>query len=141
MNKIIQVVPSIGKESSGPSYSVPALCRGLVKNGCNLELHTLSPKPDKDFGFPIIAHRRHVFPLKVIGRSPEMLHELIAACQSADIIHNHSFWMMPNIYPALARRESKCRLVNQPRGTLSKWALENSKWRKRFCHSFKDSIQ
>lgn len=129
--KVLQIVPDIKKEASGPSYSVPALCYGLAQNGCDLTLHLLEPLPNKRFAFPIVTYPWHDFPTKRLGRSPEMLWALKAECKTADVIHNHSFWMMPNIYPAWASRGTKCKLVNQPRGTLSAWALENSKWRKR----------
>lgn len=36
--KVLQVVPSVAVESSGPSYSVTTLCKGLVENGCDVEL-------------------------------------------------------------------------------------------------------
>jgi glycosyltransferase involved in cell wall biosynthesis len=46
-------------------------------------------------------------------------------------MHNHSLWMMPNLYPAWAARGASCRLVTSPRGTLSPWALRRSAWQKR----------
>lgn len=129
--KVIQVVPSIGAESSGPSYSVPAMCKGLVGCGCEVELHILAPKPNRDFPFKVVDYSCLAFPIRRLGRSPAMLNGLRDGCNTADIIHNNSLWMMPNIYPALAKCGTRCKLVNQPRGTLSRWALENSKWRKR----------
>ena len=35
--KVLQVVPSVAVESSGPSYSVTTLCKGLVENDCDVE--------------------------------------------------------------------------------------------------------
>lgn len=137
--KVIQVVPSIGAESSGPSYSVPAMCKGLVGCGCEVELHILAPKPERDFPFKVMDYPALGFPTRRLGRSPAMLRSLCDGCKTASIIHNNSLWMMPNIYPALAKGGTKCKLVNQPRGTLSSWALENSKWRKRiigWCGQF-----
>lgn len=137
--KVIQVVPSIGTESSGPSYSVPALCKGLVRCGCEVELHILAPKPERDFPFKVMDYPVLGFPTRRLGRSSAMLEGLRDGCKTAGIIHNNSLWMMPNIYPASAKCGTKCKLVNQPRGTLSRWALENSKWRKRiigWCGQF-----
>ena len=48
--KVIQVVPSIGKEAAGPTYSVPGLCRGLQANGVTTELHFLDEMPDHLLG-------------------------------------------------------------------------------------------
>ena len=43
---------------------------------------------------------------------------------------------MPNVYPAWIAKKCSCKLVMEPRGTLSPWALNKAKWRKRlfgFC--------
>jgi glycosyltransferase involved in cell wall biosynthesis len=48
-----------------------------------------------------------------------------------EIIHNHGLWMMPNVYSGDAVRDSRCRLVVSPRGTLSAWALGRSALQKR----------
>jgi glycosyltransferase involved in cell wall biosynthesis len=60
-----------------------------------------------------------------------MRNALEKAAKTAQIIHNHSLWMMPNIYPAIAVKGSQCRLVSSPRGTLSEYALNRSKWLKK----------
>ena len=65
--KVIQVVPSIGAESSGPSYSVPAMCKGLVGCGCEVELHILAPKPEKDFPFDVMDYPVAGFPTRRLG--------------------------------------------------------------------------
>jgi glycosyltransferase involved in cell wall biosynthesis len=56
---------------------------------------------------------------------------LRSRASKADILHNHSLWMMPNIYPSAAVAGTKCRLVVSPRGTLSEWALQRRKWAKK----------
>jgi len=129
--KVLQVVPSISAESSGPSYSVPAMCNGLHNAGCDVSLHFVGERLRKTFGFPVHAYKFHRLPHPRLGRSPEMLRALKGECKTAQIIHNNSLWMMPNIYPAWAKRGTDCKLVMQPRGTLSEWALSLSKWRKR----------
>ena len=134
--KVIQIVPSIRLESSGPSYSVPGLCAGLLKNGCDVSLHFLGNKPNRDFEYPVHTYRSVNFPHPRLGRSPDMLKGLVEACKTADVIHNNSLWMMPNIYSAWAKKGTRCKLVNQPRGTLSRWALGNSKWKKRLIGWF-----
>ena len=49
------------------------------------------------------------------------------ACMTADIIPNSSLWMFSNVYCDWARRGTKCKLVMQPRGAMSQWAMSNSK--------------
>lgn len=129
--KIVQVIPSIEAESSGPSHSVPALCMGLVRAGGELSLYCVGKRPSRDVGFRVVACRGWAFPHPHLGRSPEMLARLREECQTADIIHNNSLWMLPNVYAAMARRGTRCKLVMQPRGTLSAWALNRSRWKKR----------
>ena len=118
--RIIQVIPSVSAESSGPSYSVPAMCLGLKHAGCEVSLHFVGATTKRKFPYATLAHKLHAFPHPALGRSPEMLAALRLECQSAQIIHNNSLWMMPNIYPAWAKRGTRCKLVNQPRGTLSR---------------------
>lgn len=129
--KVLQVVPSIAAESSGPSYSVPAFCSGLQKAGCDTSLHVLEPVPNRSFDFCVVGYKCQPFPCSRLGRSSAMLKGLRRECKTADVIHNSSLWMFPNVYCDWARRETSCKLVMQPRGTLSKWALSNSKWAKR----------
>lgn len=129
--KVIHVVPSVGPESAGPSYSVPALCGGLVRSGCDVSLFLKEPLPNRDLPCRAYSFKSAAFPHPRLGRSPWMLKGLREECKTADIIHNNGLWLMPNVYPDWARKGTKCKLVNQPRGTLSKWALSNSKWRKR----------
>ena len=51
------------------------------------------------------------------------------------IIHNHSLWMMPNVYPGLVRkRYPKSKLIVSPHGTLSEFALNHSRWKKKLAY-------
>ena len=128
--KIIQVIPGIGDESAGPSYSVPALCKGLQDAGGQVILCVAENKKLKQYEFPVINYPRISFPNSRLGRSPAMLKALCHFCKNTDIIHNNGLWMFPNVYPEWARSGTNCKHVIQPRGTLSSWAIANSKWRK-----------
>lgn len=123
----VHVVPSIAEEASGPSYSVVRLCQALIDAGDAIQLAALdwAPLVSKP---PFL----HVFPLgrgpRRLGFSPRMRRWLCAAALSGkvDIIHNHSLWMMPNVYGGWATRRTGCQLVVSPRGTLSAWARGRS---------------
>ena len=130
MLKIVQVVPTVGQESAGPSYSVPHLCRGLVDNGVDTELHFLGSVSNrlKREWFRSIAYSRH--DSANLGWSPEMLKGLREACKTADVIHSNSLWMMPNVYPVWAVKGTSCKLVVAPRGTLAAWSLKKG-WLKK----------
>lgn len=131
MKKIIHVVPNIFAESSGTSYAVPAFCDGLHNAGCELILCTEKPLPEREFAYSVYSYPVRSLPHPRLGRSPEMLEGLVCLCKDADIIHNHSLWMMPNVYADWARRGTASKLVVQPHGTLSKWALSNSRYKKK----------
>lgn len=128
----IQVVPRVAAASSGPSVSVPTLCEALRHAGVCTRLFALEPAPqacdvtDAQF-FPT---SRLPFAER-LGVSPAMRTALARAAQEADLIHTHSLWMLPNVYPSSAVRGTRCRLMVSPRGTLSAWALRRSRWRKR----------
>jgi glycosyltransferase involved in cell wall biosynthesis len=49
-----------------------------------------------------------------------------AQSRSVDLIHNHSLWMMPNVYPGQVARRFGIPSVVSPRGTLSEWAIQSS---------------
>ena len=119
--KVIQTVSGIGMESAGPSYSVPGLCRGLKGAGVDVQLHARMRK-GQDFPFNYVAYpylRSRFLP----GHTPVMLKGLCRACRDADILHSHSLWNMPSVYPARAVKGTDCKLVVAPRGALSTWAL------------------
>lgn len=129
--KVIQVIPSIQAESAGPSYSVPALANGISLNNVDVELHFLDNVPNhlKNSPYKVVNYPRCDF--LNLGYSPEMYKGLRKACQTADIIHNNSIWMLPNLYSSWARKGTNCKQIEQPRGTLSMWAMNHSKWKKK----------
>lgn len=138
--KVVQIVSCIGKESSGPSYSVPGLCRGLLGNGIDVSLHTLEPNPERDFTFPFFCYPRDRGLSGRIGCSRVMRTVLLET--NADIIHNNGFWEGPNVYPwrivcqlrKAGRRVPK--IVNSPRGVFAPWALAHHAWKKRLFGVF-----
>ena len=138
--KVVQVAPSIVVESSGPSYSVPALCQGLVSAGCDVSLHILDDIPSHVAHAPYqtTTYPRHKSIPRNLGRSPEMLSELMDVARTADILHGNGLWMMPNVYPAWVvqrlRRghlNPRLKLVTSPRGALASWSLAKGRWKKR----------
>lgn len=114
-------MPDVDKEASGPSYSVIRLSESLVRVSVDSRVALLGDectKPHIKF-FP-----RGIGPAR-LGRSPEMqrwLRDQVVS-GSVDVVHNHSLWMMPNVYPGWATKGSSVPYVVSPRGTLSAWAL------------------
>jgi glycosyltransferase involved in cell wall biosynthesis len=120
----IHVIPSVSNEAMGPSYSVVRLCEALIDEGEDVTLAALDWLPMASA--PTFLKR---FPLglgpKRLGRSPAMRRWLAdkVANDGIDIIHNHSLWMMPNVYPGKISMAGSVPLVVSPRGTLSPWAM------------------
>lgn len=129
--KVIHVVSHISDEAMGPSYSVPALCRALAERGLEVELHVLAPAPELSG----TTCKLQTYPLRRglsrLGVSPAMRRGLAQAAAGTDVMHNHSLWLMPNVYPAWAVRGTRCRLVTSPRGTLAGPARSRSRLVKR----------
>lgn len=122
--RVIHVVPAVTEEASGPSYSVTRLCESLIATGTDVRLAALDwahmpVRPGYLTSFPLGWGPRR------LGVSPQMnrwLEDEVASGKN-DIVHNHSLWMMPNVYSGWACRAGRCRLVVSPRGTLSRWAF------------------
>jgi len=129
---ILHTLPVIGIEASGPCYSVPRLCESLIELGLDIKLAVLDWLP----GSPSPAYVER-FALgwgpRRLGRSPAMarwLHHKVAS-GAVDVLHTHSLWMMPNVYPGRVRRAGSVRLVVSPHGTLTEWAMNHHRWRKK----------
>jgi glycosyltransferase involved in cell wall biosynthesis len=124
--RLIHTVPSVSEEASGPSYSVIRLCEALIGCGEGLTLAALRmaeiPSPP-----PFLK----LFPLGFgpakLGPSPAMSRWLddMAATGQVSLLHNHSLWMMPNVYPGRVAAKRGVPLVTSPRGTLSAWAMSS----------------
>ena len=130
--RLIHIVPAISEESTGPSYSVVRQCESLIAGGQDVTLGVLD-------WTPMASPPRFVkaFPLGMgprrLGCSPKMRRWLVkqAGANCVDIIHNHSLWMMPNVYSGVMARKHHVPLVISPRGTLSEWALQHGSLVKR----------
>ena len=127
----IHVVPTIDQEAGGPSYSVTRICQTLQQQGCPIQLAVLEPLPE-NWNNNFAQAFPYSFGPKKLGRSLPMKYWLRNAALSGsyNIIHNHSLWMMPNIYSGRATLNSTCQLVVSPEGTFSKEALKYSKFSK-----------
>ena len=127
--KVIQVVPSIGREAAGPSYSVPGMCRGLHENGVDVTLHLRKLGEISHTDYKVVTYPWYPY-LQGVAYCPEMYKGLKKACLDADVIHSNALWMMPCVYPLWACKGTKCKLVVAPRGSLATWSLKKG-WLKK----------
>ena len=127
MIKSVHVVPSIYEEASGTFYAVPKLCDSLTGQDVEVELHVLAPVPEFLFQtFEIHAHPSWPF-VRRLGISPRMHRALATAAKTAQIMHNHGLWMLPNIYPTSVVKGTRCRLITSIHGNLSPYMLRRSR--------------
>ena len=131
----VHVVPSVAEEASGVSYAVLRLCESLINLGDRVELHCLAATENGFRNF-VHVHRPGIGGLRPLGWSADMYSSLLEAARRSEVIHNHSLWMMPNVYSAWAAKRSPCKLVTSPHGTLSPMALARSRWRKKLFWPF-----
>lgn len=137
--RVNQIVGSIQDEASGPSYSVPRLCKAVSDNGCEVSLYSLGDASDeykdgvRHTTFP--TDYRGIGYAERLGLSSGMKKAI--ASEECEIIHSHGMWMMPNIYPSLAVRNNRSVFVLSPRGMLGKEALEFSSRKKKAIWLFK----
>lgn len=127
--KIYQIVSSIAKDLGGPSYTVPSLCSYMHKLGANVELNIIDKEENRTFEFSVRKHEK-LFPAK-LGVSPGLNNYLKNIVKSGDILHTHGLWMMPNIYPYRISKLTNSKLVLSPRGMLSSWSLNRSRYAKK----------
>jgi glycosyltransferase involved in cell wall biosynthesis len=121
---LAHTVSNVAIEASGPSNSVPALCAALARLGHDVRLHTVAPGPTTwpHAGVEHVVHPKSLL-LRPLWGSAGLRRALRAEAASADVLHSHGLWLLPNLYPARAVRGTRCRLVTSPRGTLSAVAL------------------
>ncbi len=131
------ILATIADPGAGPSHSVGALAAALAARGSRTELHTVRGWRDRGVvadpvGVTLTAHRQD-FPRAPLLGAMCLSGELEEALRrrTADILHGHGLWLMPNVYPSWAARHGRARVVISPRGMLSAEALAFSRLRKR----------
>ena len=126
--KAVVTVSGVDRESAGPSYTVPSLCSALHDAGVEVELHTLEAGREAERPYPVATYRNSRLPfLRYLCWSPDMLRGFRDAAKTADVIHVNGIWQLATVYPSIAVRGTKCKVVYCPRGGLSKAALWRGK--------------
>lgn len=135
--KVVHIVPNIGSESAGPTYSVPRMCESLEREGIEITLTSLAVEGTPNYKF-LKTFRQDLHCLTKLGFSSELFKWLDrqAKKNQLKIYHSHSLWMMPNVYPGWAAKGSRVKLMVSPRGTLSAYALGINKWVKKLFWIF-----
>ena len=139
MLKVIQIVPGVIAQASGPAYSVPGIVRGLCSSNVDAIVYALGDYPPWNMGFPLKMFPRTEFEKKLIplGVCRSFYKGLIDILPKIDVVHTNGLWMLPTVYPEWAiqrirRGRGNCRakFVISPRGALASWALRKG-WLKK----------
>lgn len=133
---IIHVVPfsPLLYDLGGLAVSPPSLCAALSRTGHQVELHCLSSEPQKFLIADDVAIIQHPASqlLPQFGFSLTLWASLHSLAPVSNVLHVHGLWMFPNIVPGLVIRPGVgAKLVVSPQGTLSPWAWNMSRWKKR----------
>jgi glycosyltransferase involved in cell wall biosynthesis len=133
------VIAGLDPVYGGPSYSVPRLCEALAGAGAETMLFSVAREEggqrdaycrgfrDCRFAWDY-AHLPIVRRLRSSQGLSSALHE---AALTADVIHNHGLWLMPNVSAGRAAASGPTPLVISPRGMLAPAALAFSRVKKR----------
>lgn len=135
MVRSIHIATSLDDEASGPSYTVPALARALVRQGHPSGIASLSSseKLEENEG---VVHRKftsdciHPEWLRQLKFSRGLFNHLQSISEQSVLFHVHGLWRMPNVYPGQLAHASGQPMILAPRGMLAPEALAFSRWQK-----------
>ena len=133
------VVAGLDRAYGGPSYSVPRLCEALGAAGAETMVLSVASYAGGHRDVYVRGYRDRRFawdyariPILRRLRSSQGLSEALNhAAWTADVIHNHGLWVMPNVNAARAAGRRPTPFVVSPRGMLAPAALAFSRARKR----------
>jgi glycosyltransferase involved in cell wall biosynthesis len=133
------VIPGLDPTGGGPSYCVPRLCEGLAGAGAETVLFSVADEPGGQCDAHCKGYRDCRFAwdyaripiLRRLRRSRGLSSALYHVARTADVIHNHGLWLMPNIGAGAAAASGGRPLVVSPHGMLAPVALAFSPLKKR----------
>ena len=133
------VIAGLDPVYGGPSYSVPRLCQALAAAGAETALLSVAREEGGrrevfDKGYRDCRYRwdyAHIPILRGLRSSQGLSNALREAAQTADVIHNHGLWLMPNVNACRTAADGRTPLVISPRGMLAPAALAFSGLKKR----------
>ena len=127
--RVLIICSSIARDVGGPARSIQGLAAALERIG--VETHLLSLKPLDEPWVEGISHYRTAgkFGFRGVRAAVEKAIDEI----HPDIIHIQNIWMLNLHMAAVAARHKQIPYVLSLRGAISKWALSQSRWKKRLA--------
>jgi glycosyltransferase involved in cell wall biosynthesis len=131
----VHVIAGLDPAHGGPSYTVPRLCQALAMAGTEARLLSVARIDNCDIAldssrcFPRDWTRVPVVrDLRCSSGLARALHEL---APTADVIHDHGLWLLPNVDAGRAALLAGKPFIVAPRGMLAPAALAFSRLKKR----------
>src|ERR1035441_4307448 len=140
MLRIIHVAPTIGPRSFGVGRVATDLAKAQIELGCRVEVWCLDDHEGAEWGA-----RAAGLPMDCVRRfscsgfvPPGFSYELIRAAnkgllEGCQIIHQHGIWTGMSFAIVHWRRVVRFATIVAPHGSLSSWALNRSRWKKRLA--------
>jgi glycosyltransferase involved in cell wall biosynthesis len=134
----VHVIAGLDAVYGGPSYSVPRLCEALAVAGAETTLLSVAgaegPRDVFSKGYRdqrFAWNYAHLPILRRLRSSSALSLALRNLAETADIIHNHGLWLIPNVDAGWTAARARKPAVVSPRGMLSPTALAFSRLKKR----------
>jgi glycosyltransferase involved in cell wall biosynthesis len=133
------VIAGLAPVYGGPSYSVPRLCEALAGAGAETMLFSVTGEAGGQRDAYCRGYRDCRFAwdyaripiLRGLRSSQGLSSALREVALTADAIHNHGLWLMPNVGAGRAAASRSTPFVVSPRGMLAPAALAFSRLKKR----------
>src|ERR1700730_18503902 len=101
----VHVIAGLAPVYGGPSYSVPRLCEALAAAGVEATLLSVAEKEEAERDTYRSGYRDCRFAwdyarlpiLRRLRSSQGLFSALRETASTADVIHNHGLWLMPNV--------------------------------------------
>lgn len=135
--KPVFVVGGLYSEANGVARIMRDLASALGRAGAPVTVYGA-----ECFGRSSIGHifdppsrwiAKRGFWLGGLSWSPRLKHVMRDGIRQADVVHNHSVWMLPNSYGSRIAESTNKPVVITAHGTLEPWALSHARWKKRLA--------
>lgn len=135
--KPLFVVGGLYSEANGVARIMRDLAAALGRRGAPVTVYGAECYGRNSIGHIFEMPSRWVaargFWLGGLSWSPQLKRLLHEGIRDADVVHNHSIWMLPNSYSSRIASLSRKPVVITAHGTLEDWAIRHSGWKKRIA--------
>jgi glycosyltransferase involved in cell wall biosynthesis len=135
----VHVIAGLDPAHGGPSYCVPRLCEALAATGAGVTLLSVAKANGAGLDISEKGYRDRRFAwdytdvpiLRGLRSSSGLSGALYNISITADVIHTHGLWLLPNVQAGWAAKRARKPLVISPHGMLDPAALAFSRLKKR----------